>query len=59
MEGRWKGAGLGDYYCSVCGHEVSGSNRSEECPECGATMDDWEKDVDIEEIILSAFEEDI
>ena len=36
--GRWKGAGMGDYYCSLCCEEVSG-NRHQFCPNCGAKMD--------------------
>lgn len=43
-EARWKGAGLGDYYCSLCQHTVSG--RTKFCPECGAKMDDWEDEAD-------------
>lgn len=39
-EARWKGAGLGDYYCSLCQHTISGRTRF--CPECGAKMDAWE-----------------
>lgn len=39
-EARWKGAGLGDYYCSLCQHTISG--RTKFCPECGAKMDEWE-----------------
>ena len=35
--GRWKGAGMGDYYCSLCCETVSG-NRERECPNCGALM---------------------
>ena len=34
---RWKGAGMGDYYCSLCYETVSG-NRERECPNCGALM---------------------
>ena len=37
-EGRWKGAGMGDYYCSLCGHNVSG-NEKRVCPKCKARMD--------------------
>ena len=37
---RWKGAGMGDYYCSFCQHQMSG--RTKFCPECGAKMDEWE-----------------
>lgn len=40
---RWKGAGMGDYYCSLC-CEV-GDVRERECPNCHAQMytdDEWE-----------------
>ncbi len=37
-EGRWKGAGMGEYYCSLCCHTVSG-NELRVCPECHARMD--------------------
>lgn len=40
-EARWKGAGMGDYYCSLCQHRISG--RTKFCPECGAKMDEWEE----------------
>lgn len=36
--GRWKGAGMGDYMCSLCATVVSG-NRYHYCPKCGARMD--------------------
>lgn len=36
--GRWKGEGMGDYSCSLCGKIVSGNHR-EECPNCHAKMD--------------------
>lgn len=36
--GRWKGAGMGDYMCSLCATVVSG-NRYHYCPNCGARMD--------------------
>ncbi len=39
---RWKGAGMGDYYCSLCNYQMSG--RTKFCPECGAKMDEWEED---------------
>ena len=38
VHGWWKGAGMGDYYCSLCCEEVSG-NRHKFCPNCGAKMD--------------------
>ena len=34
---RWKGAGMNDYYCSLCCETVSG-NRERYCPSCGAEM---------------------
>ena len=37
-EARWKGAGMGDYYCSLCQETVSG-NEFKYCPFCGAKMD--------------------
>ena len=43
-EARWKGAGMGDYYCSLCQHTISG--RTKFCPECGAKMDEWENEND-------------
>lgn len=36
VEARWKGAGLGEYYCSLC-CEV-GDNREQRCPKCNALM---------------------
>lgn len=36
-QARWKGAGFGDYYCSLCCKTVSG-NRERYCPACGAEM---------------------
>lgn len=33
---RWKGAGLGEYYCSLC-CEV-GDIREQRCPSCHALM---------------------
>ena len=39
--GRWKGAGMGDYMCSLCATVVSG-NRYNYCPNCGARMDESE-----------------
>lgn len=44
-QARWKGAGMGDYYCSLCCKTVSG-NRERYCPSCGAEMytdAEWEK----------------
>lgn len=41
--GRWKGEGMGDYSCSLCGKVVSGNHR-EECPNCHAKMDGSEKE---------------
>lgn len=35
-EGRWKGAGMGDYYCSLCNEVTSGT--PEYCPHCHAYM---------------------
>ena len=35
--GRWKGAGMGDYRCSLCWEVVSGNNHNF-CPNCGADM---------------------
>ena len=35
--GRWKGEGLGDYRCSLCG-EVTRHARTNFCPNCGADM---------------------
>lgn len=40
--GRWKGAGMGDYMCSLCNTIVSG-NRYHYCPNCGARMDEVEE----------------
>lgn len=37
-EGRWKGAGLGDYYCSLCCSQYSGGDEFNYCPDCGAKM---------------------
>lgn len=39
-EGRWKGAGMGDYYCSLCCTTFSGGDTFKYCPECGAKMGD-------------------
>lgn len=36
--GRWKGAGMGDYLCSICWCVYSGGNRFKHCPNCGAQM---------------------
>jgi len=35
---RWKGAGLGDYYCSLCCATYSGGDKYNFCPSCGAKM---------------------
>ena len=35
-EARWKGAGFGDYRCSLCDEEVSGTLPF--CPHCHAYM---------------------
>lgn len=35
-EGRWKGAGFGDYRCSLCDEETSGT--PDFCPHCHAYM---------------------
>lgn len=37
-EGRWKGAGLGDYLCSNCWSVFSGGDEYNYCPNCGAKM---------------------
>ena len=37
--GMWKGEGMGEYSCSLCGKSVSG-NYFNYCPHCGAKMDD-------------------
>ena len=43
---RWKGAGLGDYYCSLCNETYSiGAERVKDwyfCPSCGARMNGWQ-----------------
>lgn len=39
-EARWKGAGMGDYYCSLCGSVYSGGDEYNFCPNCGAKMKD-------------------
>lgn len=41
-QARWKGAGMGDYMCSLCATVVSG-NRYHYCPNCGARMDEVEE----------------
>lgn len=33
-EGRWKGAGMGDYRCSLCDETVNGKYKF--CSNCGA-----------------------
>lgn len=40
-EARWKGAGMGYYYCSLCQNMIG--RRTKFCPECGAKMDEWEE----------------
>lgn len=37
QQGRWKGAGFGDYHCSLCAEVVS--CQPNYCPNCGAKMD--------------------
>lgn len=37
LNGRWKGEGLGDYRCSLCG-KVTRHARTNFCPNCGAEM---------------------
>ena len=37
--GRWKGAGLGMYYCSLCLCERGNLELTSECPECHAQLD--------------------
>ena len=44
-QAHWKGAGMGDYYCSLC-CETVGGNRERYCPACGAEMytdAEWEE----------------
>ena len=36
--GLWKGNGMGDHCCSLCGEEVSGHYYAY-CPYCGAKME--------------------
>ena len=38
IEGRWKGAGLGDYMCSECWTAYSGGDEYNFCPNCCAKM---------------------
>lgn len=40
-EARWKGAGMGDYYCSLCCATYSGGDEFNYCPNCGARMKGW------------------
>lgn len=40
-QARWKGAGMGEYYCSLC-CEV-GDVRSLRCPNCEALMYTYEE----------------
>ena len=35
-EARWKGAGMGEYYCSLCCE--FGDVRERRCPQCHALM---------------------
>jgi hypothetical protein len=42
VHGRWKGAGMGDYYCSVC--QTMGSPQWKCCPVCTARMDGGNED---------------
>ena len=42
-KGRWKGEGLGDYRCSLCG-EVTRRFRTNYCPNCGAEMEKGEEE---------------
>lgn len=35
-EARWKGAGMGDYHCSLCCEY--GDNRNQRFPHCNALM---------------------
>ena len=37
-EGRWKGAGMGDYRCSLCDGIVNGKYKF--CPYCGDRKED-------------------
>lgn len=39
VTGRWKGAGLGDYTCSLCWATFSGGDRFRFCPDCGHPME--------------------
>ena len=41
-EARWKGAGMGDYSCSLCNATYSGGNEYNFCPDCGAWMGVYE-----------------
>lgn len=38
-EARWKGAGMGEYYCSLCNMGVRQYEGQPYCSECGAKMD--------------------
>ena len=40
--GRWKGEGMGDYSCILCGEVVSARDYRY-CPYCGAKMDPIEE----------------
>jgi hypothetical protein len=37
-EASWKGAGMGDYICSLCWEVSPSSNELKYCPHCGARM---------------------
>ncbi len=38
QEARWKGAGMGEYYCSLCCETSPSDNQLNYCPHCGAYM---------------------
>ena len=38
IRARWKGAGMGDYECTNCWEVVSGGDKYNFCPWCGAYM---------------------
>lgn len=41
-EARWKGAGFGEYYCSLCNRGIRQYEGQPYCSECGALMDGGE-----------------